>query len=220
VIALLALPAQAADPQLAVDVLGVPWNVRTTAFRADRERLDVYGHPYTSELAPDRLGFGSRGFAFEVSGVTERSAPAGWVVSVGGRLENPSWSVQALEFSPWAGEYRVEGGLLAYSATRPDWDAAAYAIVTTGGQLSILSARPWSDLVLAPGWASAVGFGFVGRAGQVRVRFEGRADLVARWDRFDGRAELAESAFTWRWFPGSVGYAFLVGVGYDRRAAD
>ncbi len=91
-------------------------------------------------------------------------------------------------------------------------EVAAYVVLGGGMATSVLRLSPWPTTI-APSVHAFYGIGLGNLAGRGVGRGEIRLSAAVRADAFHGRAQLAESALTWRYFPGSVQVSLLVGGG-------
>lgn len=212
---MIALAASAAAADLAVDVLAMPVVAHTAAVSAWRERVDVSGLTSDRRVWPRASGIGGRGAAIQVSGALDPAATR-WVAELGARVENPTWGVANLPFRPVAVSSTAEIGGLVWMTGRPV-STDGYVVLLTGVQVSAMDAGPYAPLLAAPAWAGSAAVGGGTRTGRARLRAECRLDFAARSDQFEGRAQLVDSTFTWRWFPGSASASLVLGAGLGPR---
>lgn len=210
---MIALVAIAEAAPYHVDVLALPATLRTGVFQGFSDSLDVNGRTITTPLPEARPGLGSRGFQLELGRCWDKDAE--WIAAFGYRQENPDYDLGLWAFEPAAYELKVQVGFMAFASTKPvpppvDLYVAGY----TGLQLSTFAVAPFDPPAVTPGWASALSVGVANRKGPLRVRVEGRLDVVPRFDQFSGTAQLIESAFRWEYTPGGAAASVLVGVGY------
>lgn len=195
-----------------VDLLAVPVTAHTEGIRASSDSLDVDGRTISAGLDPATVGWQHRGGQLEI-GACGRSGGPEWLVALGYRQDNPGYALARWEFHPSAHEIKVQGGFLGFASREPravDLYVGAY----TGLQLSVLDSHPFDPLMISPGWASSLSLGLATRNTPVRIRVEGRVDLVPRVDQFSGSAQLVENAFGWRYNPGVAAASLVLGVGY------
>ncbi|MBX2797043.1 MAG: hypothetical protein KTR31_05230 [Myxococcales bacterium] len=136
---------------------------------------------------------------------------------VGALAERSRWPVgRDTPFTPLV--VRPYVGLAVHSWLGDNERLDGYAVAGGGMEVATMVFRPW-PIAMAPGLLGFGSLGVANRRGRVHARVELRAAISHRVDHFDGRAELAEEALVWEFWPGRAAISLVAGLGWRGRAA-
>lgn len=201
----------------AVDLLVLPVTTRTNAFSASFQELGVDGRTLTTPASFSAPGLGGRGLQLELGAAGDRNEDLAWVLALGYRQDDPRWVAGPFEVHPVAREVRAQFGYLVFPERSREVKADVYIAAYTGVQTAILSAQPFTRPQVSPGWVTSLAIGAGTRNTGVRMRVEGRVELIPRFDSYQGTAQLPLSTFSWTYSPGQASASILFGMGFAGR---